>query len=366
MFYSFPALVPAFESDLGWPRPQVMGAYTLALLSSALVAPFGGALIDRGLGPILLPGAAALGGLGLIAASVSTGPVTFYAAWAFIGMTQALALYEATFSLLVRVRGAEARAPITTITLVAGFAGTLAFPLCAWLSADGDWRLALRVMSMICLFIGLPLTAFAWSRLGPGVPDEPAPPGTPSFLRRPVFWALGATFLLLSVHAGTVVSHILPLLADRGVAPGAAVLAASLLGPMQIAGRVFLLAVGRGHSERVMARGSMISILVALPTLAAAGVSWPLIGIFVLLHGAGIGMLSILRPLVIRDVLGPRNFARMSGTISAGAMLGFAIAPTLGAMVYTIGGYDLVLGMLAFILILAIICLGLAFRKTAA
>ena len=47
LYYSFPALLPDWEADLGWSKTQISGAFTSALLVTALLAPFAGRLIDR-------------------------------------------------------------------------------------------------------------------------------------------------------------------------------------------------------------------------------------------------------------------------------------------------------------------------------
>lgn len=350
-YYSFPALVPAFEADLGWPRAQVMSVFTLALLASALGAPVAGALIDRGHGPRMLPLAAGMIGLGLIGASRAQGFAAFAAAWAVVGLAQAGALYEATFTLLTRVHGAAARAPITAITLVAGFAGTLSFPLCAALAAHGGWRFALLVLGLMSLLAVVPLMWRGAAGLTGAEADSPQAPNARPFLHRREFWALAGTFFLYSLYASAVIAHILPLLADRGVAAAATVVAASCIGPMQVAGRVAMLLLGRSRGETALVRISWLAILLGLPALGFAGAGLPVLAAFLLLHGAGIGTMSILRPLVNRAVLGGRGYGRMAGAIGGIAMLGTAIAPGFGALLHDLGGYDLMLGVLGALLL---------------
>ena len=48
--------------------------------------------------------------------------------------------YEAAFSALVRYYGHDARGPITGVTLLTGFASTVAWPLSTWLEAHFGWR----------------------------------------------------------------------------------------------------------------------------------------------------------------------------------------------------------------------------------
>ena len=56
-----------------------------------------------------------------------------FAAWLVIGIGMAMGLYEAAFSTLAGIYGPEARSAITGITLLAGFASTICWPISAWL-----------------------------------------------------------------------------------------------------------------------------------------------------------------------------------------------------------------------------------------
>ena len=48
LFYSFPALLPVWEADMGWSRSEISGAFTASLIVTALASPRMGTLIDRG------------------------------------------------------------------------------------------------------------------------------------------------------------------------------------------------------------------------------------------------------------------------------------------------------------------------------
>jgi len=135
MYYLFPALLVHWESDLGWSKTELTLAATCALLVSAVVAPKIGGLIDQDAGRWILTGCAALGGvLLLLLTQVESYPV-FFAIWIGIGIAMGGCLYEPCFAFLTHRRGAEARSAITMITLMAGFAGTVSFPLCNWIAA---------------------------------------------------------------------------------------------------------------------------------------------------------------------------------------------------------------------------------------
>ena len=49
-FYSFPAFLPTWETQLGFSKTSLTGAYTLSLFVAAILAPFVGRFIDKGSG----------------------------------------------------------------------------------------------------------------------------------------------------------------------------------------------------------------------------------------------------------------------------------------------------------------------------
>lgn len=56
-------------------------------------------------------------------------------------------------------------------------------------------------------------------------------------------------------------------------------------------------------------------------------------------------MVSIVRPVITAELLGRRGFGMISGMIALPFMFGLAAAPTLAALVWQVGGYDLVIGL---------------------
>jgi hypothetical protein len=72
-----------------------------------------------------------------------------------------------------------------------------------------------------------------------------------------------------------------------------------------------------------------------------------------MLFAGAYGTVSILRPLIARDILGGRDFGAKSGALALPYLIGSASAPWLGAMVWGIGGYGLM-----FSLLIGLIALG--------
>ncbi|MDG4649539.1 MFS transporter [Roseibacterium sp. SDUM158017] len=341
-FYVFPALVIEWRAEFGWSAGQVMGALSLALAVQGLAAGRAGDLIDRGLAPVSMPGGALLGAGCLALLTQVDALWQFYALWGVIGLGMSLTLYDAAFALVVRGRDETARQAITAITLVAGFASTIAYPLTAWVSGGAGWRAAVWVLVALVVLVNMPLAAFAARRLereGAAREDATGAPPAQAAWRRPGFWplTLGLGFSALAV--GIVTSHLLPLFAALGVASATAVLAASIVGPSQVAGRVALSLAGLRVPGRILAVGALAGMGLAATLLLGAG-AWPaLVLTFAVLHGMCVGLVSILRPVVIRETLGPRGFGAVQGAVVRPALFAFAAAPFVAALVADAAGY---------------------------
>jgi len=345
-YYSFPALLPELVAATGWSKAELALGPTLAFLIMAGLTPFTGRLVDRGLGGemlIWLPGLCALGVAGLGLVGSLTG---WLALWALIGVAQAGSLYETCFAFLTRRLGDGARAAITRVTLVAGFAGTLAFPLGHWLGQVLGGQGALVVFAGLAL-LAAPLNAVAVRQLrrreraGQAIP--PSPPGVlQAALKKPAFWIISLGFLAVYLNHGILITYALILFADRGAAPALAALAAACIGPAQVAGRLVLLAAGARVTTGQATMASLGGTVLAGVLLWLAGAAPLLIFAFALAQGAGIGLTSILRPVLIAEILGRQGFGAISGAAAVAPILASAAAPSVGAALLALGGPGLV------------------------
>ncbi|MCQ0987359.1 MFS transporter [Jiella marina] len=354
-YYSFPALLLRWGEVEGWGKPFLTASFAGAIILSALTAPLAGRLIDRGRGPLLMTLGAATGAILLLLLAEVESPFHFALVWLGLGVVMAGTLYEPCFALMTRALGKDARRAITHVTLVAGLAGTLAFPLIHVVAEAGDWRLACRTTALLVFFGGLPLLWFGSVRLerqarqdarhtaAPRPSRGASPPSLQGVWKRETFWRLTMGFALLgSVHS-LMMNHLLPILDAARLSEAMAVFAAAAVGPMQVVGRLGILGVERHVTSRWIAFSACIAV--GLAALCLLGTHfWPvLVILFVLLEGSGYGTISIMRPVMLRESLGDANFGAISGRMARVYTLGVALAPFLGSLIWTVGGYDLVL-----------------------
>lgn len=363
-YYLFPALLPRWEQDFGWAKTDITMAMTLALVVSALATPYAGSLIDRGYGRPLLVGCAAVGSLLVASLTLVSTPFQFFAVWLLIGLMMGGSLYDPCFSFLTRTYGGGARQAITLVALVAGFAGTLSFSLSNILAEPFGWRVSALVFAALLLVLAVPLF---WFGTAPG--DQNAVKvdrelrhehkksqrvARNKALQNPVFWFLALAFSLIYLNHGMMITHLLSLLAERGVSLEIAVLSISMIGPLQVAGRVAMIMVEKRISTRVICLIAFASITLASVVLFATHWSLLLLPLFVLLQGASIGVMSILRPVVTAEYLGRAHFGTIYGNLAMPVTACFALAPWLGAVIWSFGGYDSLLLATAVIALTAL------------
>jgi len=366
--YYLPAMLARpMAAELGVEQPTIFAAFSAALVVSALVGPHSGQRIDRWGGRPVLMATSVLFALGLALMAVAQGPVSLFAAWAVMGVAMGSGLYEAAFASLVRLYGHEARGAITGITLIAGFASTVGWPLTAALEHAFSWRGACWAWAGLHVFIGLPLNAWLPKAEQPvaappsepeATPDPTEPPLTTAVL---LAWVFAVTWFVSTAMA----AHLPGLLAAVGAAPGVVIAIGALVGPAQVAGRLlefgFLRRLHPLHSARAAAL--MHPLGAALLALAGA----PVAAAFALLHGAGNGILTIAKGTLPLALFGPAGYGHRQGLLMLPARLAQALAPWLfGLLLATLGTQVLwVSAGLALTALAALLMLHIPQRDTA-
>ena len=336
--YYLPAMLAApMAHDLGISTPTVFAAFSLALIVSALLGPLAGYAIDRHGGRPVLLATNGVFALGLVAMALAQGPITLFAAWALMGVAMGSGLYEAAFASLVRLYGQGARNAITGVTLFAGFASTIGWPLSAWMESAYGWRGACLGWAALHLLLGLPLNAWlpriARAPAPSPVPHNAAvkPPETPP-LHHPTS-ARRTAVLLSFVFAVTwfistaMAAHLRRLLQASGLPLHAAVAVAALVGPAQVLAR--LLEFGLLRRMHPLSSARLATLAHPLGALLLVTLGGPAAVVFTALHGAGNGILTIAKGTLPLALFGPAGYGMRQGWLMAPARVAQAFAPLL-------------------------------------
>jgi MFS family permease len=325
--YYLPAiLAEPIAEGLGVSRALVFGVFSGSLLLSALLGPAVGRAIDNrgGRGVLVLSNVVLAAGLVLLA--FAHGVVGLAMAWAVLGVGMALGLYDSAFATLAGLYGRAARGPITGITLIAGFASTIGWPLSAFLDAILGWRGTCLTWAALHLLIGLPLNRLLIPRAAP--PERTAEPevSTPASPRGTMA-ILAFVFAATWFVTGAMAAHMPRLLEIAGATSTAAIAAAALVGPAQVAARLVEFGALRWMSPLVSARIAAALHPLGAGILAAFGA--PAIMAFALFHGAGNGLLTIAKGTLPLAIFGPVGYGLRSGVLAAPARAAQAASPLI-------------------------------------
>ena len=334
-YYLTAVFTDPVSASLGLSRTWFYGSVSAALLLSGLLGPVAGRMIDRHGGRDVLAATNLIFAAGLILLSFATGPVSLVAAWLVLGVGMGFGLYEAAFATAAGLYGREARNAITGITLFAGFASTVGWPASAAMIDAFGWRGALLGWAALHLVIGLPfnrlLVPKAPAPAPVAVPEGAAPSGIPwtMVILAGVF---GATWFVSTALA----AHLPRLLEAMGSTPAAAIAAGTLVGPAQVAARIAEFSLLRRASPMISARLAAGLHPVGAVLLAVIGA--PAAIPFVLLHGAGNGMLTIARGTLPLALFGAAGYGLRTGLLAAPARILQGGAPLLFGIVLDQGG----------------------------
>jgi predicted MFS family arabinose efflux permease len=274
-----------------------------------------------------------------------------YACWAVLGAAMSATLYEPAFMVLTKRYPERFKDAITRLTLVGGFASTLCYPAVSALIGGFGWRGALVAMGLVLALIVAPL--HLWALRGPPLPQRVAAPDAVAdatlheALRHGAFWLLSATFTLYAFVSAAFWAHVMPAFAAKGFSEAAATAVLVWFGPAQVLGRFVHAVAGRGVRLRALG----VVVLCAMPlslVLFAYGGSVPVMIGFAIVFGVANGLVTIVRGGLVPEYFGHAHIGRISGAMSAVALVARAAAPWSAALVLVaIGDYRGVMWLLA-------------------
>ena len=330
--YYLPAiLAEPMAGELGISTGNVFAAFSLALIVTAVLGPLSGKRIDHHGGRDVLALSSIVFAVGLAMLGLANGPLMLWAGWLVIGIGMALGLYESAFSTLAGIYGRNARGAITGITLLAGFASTVCWPISGWLNAEFGWRATCLTWAGAHLLFGLPL-----NRLLIPVGVQPAPSPAEQ-AQTNVRSGAGSTMALLAfVFAATwftstaMAAHRRRLLQESGLSAGAAIGIAALVGPAQVGARCLEFVLLQRFHPLISARLAAIAHPIGAAGVMLVGA--PATTAFVLLHGGGNGILTIAKGTLPLAIFGPHGYGLRQGLLMVPARFAQAFSPLVFAL----------------------------------
>ncbi len=334
LYYSFSVLAPSIAGGFQATTEWVYGILSIALLTGGLLAPWLGKLIDRlGAAQIMTVGSA-FAALALILCATSPNSLAFIVTLTIVEIAANLVQYGAAFALLVQINPLVAQRSIVYLTLIAGFASTIFWPLTSLLLQWLTWQQIYLVFAGLHLAICLPLhyslthtskiTHNQRKNDGKAIPSVDG--ALPQASRRKGFTVLLAAFSLQALISSAILVHMIPLLSILGLTKSAAFIGA-VFGPSQVASRLINMMAGKTLSPVNLAiiAASFIALSVMILMIGAPYI--PAAILFACLFGFGNGLFSIISGSLPLYLFGSAGYGAMQGKLMSARLVLSAIAP---------------------------------------
>jgi MFS family permease len=354
LYYAFAVFLLPMQHELGYSAAQLTGAFSLALLVSAVAGIAVGRHLDRHSPRAVMTIGSIAGAALVLAWSQVHGLAAFYLLWAGIGVVMAAVLYEPAFVVLAKwfPEPGERRRAMTAMTLVAALASFIFLPLAQALIDAHGWRDALVILALVLATVTIPLHAVVLRAAPARRGTRQRSASAREVLRSAPFWLLSSAFFLATIAGIAVVVQGIPFLLERGYGPAFAALAIGLIGVSQIPGRIVFAAVGTRLAEPWSSVA--VFMLIAAGILLVVGIDAPaavLVGMILL--GMGNGMATLARATVVADRYGAASYGAIASVMGAGTMSARAVAPVTAAAWAAAVGYTSMLLTLSALAALA-------------
>jgi predicted MFS family arabinose efflux permease len=356
LVYTFAIFLKPLSAEFGWSREAVSAAFGIAALAVAACSPPLGWLLDRYPARRIILPCLTIFGCAFASLSLLTPHLwQFYATFLILGIVGNGTAHLA-YSRVLTTWFRERRGVAFSILLGGGAVGAIVLPpIAEALIHAAGWRASFAILGAAVLVIGLPCGYRVRARSDTThSAAKPASGATVSEgLGSRIFWIIVVELFLISVSQNGAITHLSPLLTDRGISAGKAALAISAMGAAVLAGRLstgWLL--DRFFAPRV---GACLFVLSAVGTfLLATAHTFPVGAGAAALIGFGMGGEGDVTPYLLSRYFGLKSFSTLYGfTWTAYAVAG-AVGPFLmGRAFDATGSYSALLVQLAAVTLVA-------------
>lgn len=332
LYYSIAVLGASMRAELGISAALLFGAYSLALLISALTAPFVGRAIDRHGGRTVMSVGSVCAAVALLLIANVHSTMALFLAWSLAGIAMAMTMYDAAFATLSQHSGTSYRKALTALTLMGGLASTAFWPASLKGLEWFGWRDTLLIFAALELAVCLPLhLLFIPPRTGASEHGRAGAAegrgSLPSNKRRAAFLWLATAFAFNGFIVSVLTVHLITLLQGKGLSLATAVWVGTFFGPMQVTGRLIEFWIGRRFASRSVGLLALSLLVAAVLVLLAMNGQVGLALLFAVLFGGSNGVVTIVRGTVPAELFGRAGYGGILGNLAAPALFARAVAP---------------------------------------
>lgn len=372
LYYSFTIMSGQFENEFGWSKSFLFGVFSLGILFGGFLAPSVGKLLDHHGARVIMTTGSFLCFLGLYSISFVQNEWQYIFSILFLEMVSTLVLYESAFVAFSQLAGDKARTPIAQITLIAGFASTIFWPLISYLLTIMSWRDVYITLGLFHIFLAMPIHFFV---LKPNLlVDNKSEEKTLNTVKNTLNLQgknqnktqlfLVFIFSFIAIPITVMQTHFIGLLSQFGFQMTTAVILGTIIGPAQVVARIVEIFFAKKITPLESGLYSILVLSIGLISLLFSGYSYSFALVFVILYGAGQGLSSIIRGSIPLYLFGKDGYGKITGkinlyrnTVVATVPFGFAVLmDTFGPLVAVI--------LLIIVSIISLILLYILIQKT--
>ena len=325
-FYLPAVLARPMAEELKTSASTVYAAFSIALIIAALIAPFAGRYIDKWGGKRILSATNIWFAFSLIFLSQTHHIILFFLGWIFMSLSMGAGLYDMAFASVVRSRGQTSQSIIVGITLIAGFASTIGWPITHYFLTTFSWRIALLAWAGVHLFLALPLHLSLVLPMHPiSTKSELGSQGEQKKSYVLITFVLALVFVCFGFCVNAIAGHIPGLLQLFGVTAAVSIAVCTALGPAQVFARLtYFFALQKVHPATTAMMAVFIMPLGAI-SLILFGQDFALA--VCITHGFGSGIMFIVKGILPLRIFGEKGYGRRQGLIFMPANMMQALAP---------------------------------------
>jgi len=351
---------------------EVFAGFSVALAISGLLSPLAGRLIDTHGGRYVLSRGALVAAVALLILAFAQNLTMLIGGWSIAGVAMSMTLYDPAFATLGAISATRYRKAVTALTLIAGFSSTVFWPLTHALETVLGWRVTLAIFALLHAAVALPLIrllipAHDSAKPGAGASTAPlsashAPEAALTESSAKGRWWLAACFTLVSFGFSSMSAHLVGLMRLKGLSVDQAVAVLSLIGPMQVTGRVLEMSIGRRLALRTVGALTLIFLVVALVLLIEVQGMGPMAFVFAVVYGGANGVFTIVRGVLPETLFGRERLGSLLGWLARPQFVALATAPAAVAFLLRFTPANGVVGLLCVADLVALGCFAWALR----
>jgi predicted MFS family arabinose efflux permease len=327
LFYAIAVLGEPMRRALGVGDVMLFGAFSAGLLLSGFVAPRIGRDIDAHGGRRVLVLGSVLAAMSMMVLALAQTTSMLVTGWLIAGIAGAASQYDAGFAALHQFTGPSYRRAVTLLTLLGGFASTVFWPLSRYLLERYGWREAFAVYAALHLLLCLPVHALCVPRSAAERTGGARNAGASQVTRSGALAWLAVSMSIVAFVTSAISAHLMTLLTSAGLAARDAVLIGSLIGPMQVAGRLVEYGAARSVASTSTGTFAFALMAVALAILSLVHGTWIVALAFVITYGWANGVFTIIRGTVPKALFGDAAYGGLLGHLARPQFFARAVAP---------------------------------------